>query len=185
MSEQTNDTNDKNDAYEAKWYVIHTYSGHENKVKRTLEQIVENRGIEDAIQEIYVPMEEVVEISEGKRRSSMKTVYPGYVLIKMIMTDELWYIVRNTRGVTGFVGPDSKPVPLTDEELAIMGVETDWEPIIDYEVGDPVKIINGPLESFVGTVEDINFEKKIVTVSVSMFGRESPVELEFTQVLPV
>ena len=174
-----------NGSVEAKWYVVHTYSGHENKVKRTLEQIVENRGIEDYIQEIVVPMEEVIEIREGKRHSSMKTVYPGYVLVKMHLSDELWYIVRNARGVTGFVGPDSRPVPLSDEELAIMGVKTDWEPIIDYEVGDPVKIINGPLESFVGTVEEINFEKKIVSVMVSMFGRDTPVELEFTQVLPL
>ncbi len=168
---------------EALWYVVHTYSGYENKVKQTLEQIVQNRNIQDFIQEIEVPMEEVVEIKDGKKKTSMKKIFPGYVLIKMILNDDIWYIVRNTRGVTGFVGPNSKPVPLMDEELAMMGVETDWVPDVDYEVGDSVKIINGPLESFVGAVEEINFEKKKVRLIVSMFGRETPVELEFTQVM--
>lgn len=167
----------------AKWYVIHTYSGYENKVKITLEQIVENRQIHDFIQEISVPMEEVVEIKDGKKKTSMKKLYPGYVLVKMILTDEIWYIVRNTRGVTGFVGPNSRPVPLTEEELAIMGMTTEWEPIIDYNVGDSVKVISGPLDGFIGSVEHINSEKKKVRVLVSMFGRETPVELEFTQVI--
>lgn len=170
---------------EAFWYVVHTYSGYENKVKSTLEMIVENRGIKDYIQDIFIPTEEVVEIKDGKKKVTQKKIYPGYVMIKMVLTDEIWYIVRNTRGVTGFVGPNSKPVPLTDEELAIMGMESDWVPIVDYEVGDSVKIINGPLENFTGTVEDINHEKKKVRVLVSMFGRETPVELEFIQVVRI
>lgn len=128
-------------------------------------------------------MEEVVEIKDGKKKTSMKKLYPGYVLVKMNLTDEIWYIVRNTRGVTGFVGPNSRPVPLTEEELAIMGMTTEWDPIVDYNVGDSVKVISGPLDGFIGTVESINSEKKKVKVMVSMFGRETPVELEFTQVI--
>lgn len=169
---------------EALWYIIHTYSGYENKVKATLDLIVQNRGLGDMIQEVLVPTEEVVEIKDGKRKTTQKKQYPGYVLLKMILTDEIWYIVRNTRGVTGFVGSSSTdPIPLTDEELMLMGLESNWEPVVDYEVGDSVKIINGPLESFIGTVTEINLEKKKVTVLVSMFGRETPVELEWTQIL--
>ncbi len=167
------------------WYVIHTYSGYENKVKATLEQIVENRQLQDEILEVEVPMEEVVEIKDGKKKTSMKKIYPGYVLVRMKLSDRIWYIVRNTRGVTGFVGPNSKPIPLTDEELAIMGMAGDWEPIVDYDVGDSVKVINGPLESFVGVVDAISNEKKKVRVLVSMFGRETPVDLDFTQVLRI
>jgi transcription termination/antitermination protein NusG len=170
---------------EALWYVIHTYSGYENKVKATLEKIVENRGISEYIQEVNVPMEEYTEIKDGKTRICQRKIYPGYVLVKMVLTDEIWYIVRNTRGVTGFVGPSSKPVSLTEEELAFMGLESTWEPEVDYGVGDSVKVINGPLESFIGTVEEINFEKKKVRVIVSMFGRETPVELELTQIMRV
>ena len=170
---------------EARWYVIHTYSGYENKVKATLERVVENRGLKDFIQEIEVPMEEQIEIKDGKKKTILRKIFPGYVLVKMVLTDEMWYIVRNTRGVTGFVGPSSKPVPLTDEELALMGVETGWEPIVDYTAGDSVKVIAGPLESFIGTVEEINLEKKKVRVLVSMFGRETPVELELTQIMRI
>lgn len=170
---------------EALWYVVHTYSGYENKVKQTLEQIVQNRDLQEFIQDIEVPTEEVVEIKDGKKKVQQRKLFPGYVLIKMILNDDIWYIVRNTRGVTGFVGPNSKPVPLLDEELAMMGVETDWVPDVDYEVGDSVRIINGPLESFVGAVEEINFEKKKVRLTVSMFGRETPVELDFTQVMRI
>lgn len=170
---------------EAKWYVVHTYSGYENKVKATLTQVIQNRGLENLIQEVSVPTEEQVEIKDGKRHTYERKLYPGYVLLKMVMSDELWYIVRNTRGVTGFVGPDGDPIPLTAEELAIVGVETDWDPIVDYKVGDPIKVIHGPLEGFIGTVQEINHEKKKVIVVVSMFGRETPVELEFTQVLAV
>jgi transcriptional antiterminator NusG len=170
---------------EARWYVIHTYSGYENKVKATLERVVENRGIQEFIQEVQVPEEEQVEIKDGKKKTVKRKIFPGYVLVKMILTDEMWYIVRNTRGVTGFVGPSSKPVPLTDEELALMGVETGWEPVVDYTAGDSVKVIAGPLESFIGTVEEINLEKKKVRVLVSMFGRETPVELELTQIMRI
>jgi|SRR5690606_1307841 transcriptional antiterminator NusG len=166
---------------EAKWYVVHTYSGYENKVKANLEKIVENRGLHDYIFDIVVPMEEQIEIKDGRKKATLRKVFPGYVLVKMIMTDESWYVVRNTRGVTGFVGPGSKPVPLSDEEVRIMGVE-EFAPVLDYEVGDTVRVIDGPLENFIGTVEEINFEKRKVRVAVSMFGRETPVELELTQI---
>jgi transcriptional antiterminator NusG len=164
-----------------KWYVVHTYSGYENKVKANLEKIVENRGLQDYILDIVVPMEEQIEIKDGRRKSTLRKVFPGYVLIKMIMTDESWYVVRNTRGVTGFVGPGSKPVPLTDEEVVAMGVE-ELVPVVDYEVGDNVRVVSGPLENFIGIVEEINMEKRKVRVSVSMFGRETPVELDLTQI---
>ncbi len=164
----------------AKWYVVHTYSGYENKVKANLEKIVENRNMQDFILDIVVPMEEQIEIKDGKKKATLKKVFPGYVLVKMVMTDESWYIVRNTRGVTGFVGPGSKPVPLTDEEVRVMGVE-EFAPVLDYEVGDNVRVVSGPLENFIGMVEEINLEKKKVRVSVSMFGRETPVELELVQ----
>lgn len=171
---------------DARWYVVHTYSGYENKVKATLERIVENRGIQDFIQDISVPMEEQVEIKDGKKKTIQRKIYPGYVLVKMKLTDEIWYIVRNTRGVTGFVGPSSTlPTPLTDEELMLMGLESGWEPVVDYDIGDSVKVINGPLESFIGTVEEINLDKKKVRVLVSMFGRETPVELELTQIMRI
>ena len=165
----------------AKWYVVHTYSGYENKVKANIEKLVENRNMQDYILDIVVPMEEQIEIKDGKKKATLKKVFPGYVLIKMIMTDESWYLVRNTRGVTGFVGPGSKPVPLTDEEVRIMGVE-EFAPTVDYEVGDSVRVISGPLENFIGIVEEINLEKKKVKVLVSMFGRETPVELELLQI---
>ena len=165
------------------WYVLHTYSGYENKVKRTIEQIVQNRNLQDSIFEVEVPEEDVVEVKDGKKKTVTRKIFPGYVLIQMIMNDEIWYIVRNVQGVTGFVGPESEPVPLRNEELAMMGVETDWVPEVDYEIGDSVRIINGPLESFIGTVVEINHEKKKVSLSVSMFGRETPVELDFTQVM--
>ncbi len=170
---------------EARWYVVHTYSGYENKVKATLERIVENRGIHDFIQEVSVPEEEIMEIKDGKKKTVRRKIYPGYVLVKMVLTDEIWYIVRNTRGVTGFVGPNSRPIPLTEEELALMGLESSWEPIVDYGVGESVKVINGPLESFIGTVEEINLEKKKVRVLISMFGRETPVELELAQIMRI
>jgi transcriptional antiterminator NusG len=164
-----------------KWYVVHTYSGYENKVKANLEKIVENRGMQDYILDIVVPMEEQIEIKDGKKKATLKKVFPGYVLVKMIMTDESWYVVRNTRGVTGFVGPGSKPVPLSVDEVRTMGVE-EFAPVLDYEVGDNVRVVSGPLESFIGIVEEINLEKKKVRVSVSMFGRETPVELELLQI---
>jgi transcriptional antiterminator NusG len=126
-----------------------------------------------------------MEIKDGKKKTVRRKIYPGYVLVKMVLTDEIWYIVRNTRGVTGFVGPNSRPIPLTEEELALMGLESSWEPIVDYGVGDSVKVINGPLESFIGTVEEINLEKKKVRVLISMFGRETPVELELAQIMRI
>ena len=166
---------------EAKWYVIHTYSGYENKVKANLEKIVENGNLQDYILDIVVPMEEQIEIKDGKRKTTLRKVFPSYVLVKMIMNDESWSVVRNIRGVTGFVGPGSKPVPLSDEEVRAMGVE-DFNTVVDFEVGDSVRVISGPLENFIGTVDEINMEKKKIKVLVSMFGRETPVELEFTQV---
>ncbi len=165
----------------ARWYVIHTYSGYENKVKTDLEKMVKNRELEDYFFEIIVPMEEQIEIKDGKRKANLKKVFPGYVLIKMIVTDETWYIVRNTRGVTGFVGSGTNPIPLTEEEIRNMGFE-EVEVKIDYDVNESVKVINGPLEGFIGVVQEINKEKGKVKVLVSMFGRETPVELEFAQV---
>ena len=170
-----------NNAEVARWYVAHTYSGYENKVKDTLEKAVENRGMQHLVQEVVVPMEEQIEIKDDKKKTTLKKVFPGYVLIKMILTEESWYIVRNVRGVTGFVGAGGKPVPLTDEEVRSMGFEK--MPVnINYEVGDTVQVASGPLEGFVGVVEEINMEKEKVRVLVSMFGRETPVELEFSQI---
>jgi transcription termination/antitermination protein NusG len=166
---------------DVKWYVVHTYSGYENKVKANLEKIVENRNMQEHILDIVVPMEEQIEIKDGKKKATLKKVFPGYVLIKMVMSDESWYIIRNTRGVTGFVGPGSKPVPLTDDEVKVMGVE-EFAPTVDYAVGDNVRVTSGPLENFIGIVEEINMEKKKVRVMVSMFGRETPVELELLQI---
>ena len=165
----------------AKWYVVHTYSGYENKVATNLETIVENRKLQDLIQEIRVPTETVVEIKNNKKREVERKIFSGYVLIKMIMTNETWYVVRNVRGCTGFVGPDSKPVPLTDEEVNALGMEKK-EIIVNYQIGDNVKIIDGPLEGFIGVVEALETDNNMVKVIISMFGRETPVELELDQV---
>ena len=165
----------------ARWYVVHTYSGYENKVKTDLEKTVKNRDLEEYFFDIIVPMEEQIEIKDGKRTTNLKKVFPGYVLVKMIVTEQTWYIVRNTRGVTGFVGSGTDPIPLTDEEIRNMGFEIS-NVNIDYEVNDSVKVMDGPLKDFVGTVQEINKEKGKVKVLVSMFGRETPVELEFAQV---
>lgn len=165
----------------AKWYVVHTYSGHEKKVKANIEKLVENRGMQDVIHEVRVPTEEHVETKNGKRKVKERKKFPGYVMVKMIITDESWYLVRNTRGVTGFVGPGSKPVPLTDDEVKMMGVQ-EALPQIDIEVGDSVKVTSGPFEDFMGSVENINMEKRKLKVYVSMFGRETLVELDFNQV---
>ena len=170
-------------AENAKWYVIHTYSGYENKVAATIQKTVENRKLQDLIYATHIPMETAVEIKDGERREVERMIFPSYVLVKMVMTDESWHVVRNTRGVTGFVGPASKPVPLTDEEVANLGVEK-REVSVDYEVGDSVKIIDGALEDFVGVVEEIDLEANKIRVIVSMFGRETPVELEPEQVEP-
>ncbi len=169
---------------EAKWYVVHTYSGYENKVASNLEKTVENRQLQDLIQEICVPTETVTEIKDNKKREVERKIFPGYVIVKMVLTDESWYVVRNIRGCTGFVGPSSKPIPLTDAEVAKLGVET-RQVEVSYEVGDSVRIIDGPLEGFVGTVEELDTDKNSVRVTVSMFGRETPVELELDQAEPV
>ena len=164
-----------------RWYVVHTYSGYENKVKTNLDKIIDNRGLQDQIVEVIVPMEEQIEIKDGKRKTSLKKVFPGYVLVKMYMNDDTWYVVRNVRGVTGFVGPGAKPEPLTDTEILNMGIE-ELDVVVDFEVGDNVKVMSGPLKDFIGIIEEINMEKHKVRVLVSMFGRETPAELEFTQI---
>ena len=172
-------------AEEAKWYVVHTYSGYENKVASNLEKTVENRQLQELIQEIRVPTEKVTEITEaGKRKEVERKIFPGYVIVKMVMTDESWYAVRNIRGCTGFVGPSSKPIPLTEDEVARLGIEKK-EVEVSYKVGDSVNIVDGPLEGFIGTVEEMDVEKNRVRVTVSMFGRETPVELELDQAEPV
>lgn len=164
-----------------RWYVIHTYSGYENKVKTDLEKKIKNRELEEFFFDIVVPMEEQIEIKEGQRKTNLKKVFPGYVLIKMIVTEKTWYIVRNTRGVTGFVGSGTDPIPLTENEIRAMGFEV-AEVNVDYDIKDSVRVIDGPLRDFIGTVVEINKDKHKVKVLVSMFGRETPVELEFSQV---
>lgn len=166
---------------EAQWYVVHTYSGYENKVKANIEKIVENRNMQDQILEVQVPTQEQIEIKNGQKKSVQRKVFPGYVLLKMFMNDETWYIVRNTRGVTSFVGPGSKPVPLTEEEIGNMGIELSTE-TIDAALGDSVRVTFGPFEDSIGTVKEINFNKRTVTVTLSVFGRETPVELDFNQI---
>lgn len=165
----------------ARWYVIHTYSGYENKVKTNLEKMVENRKLYDKIFDIVVPVEESVEVKDGKKKLVQRKTFPGYVLIKMIMNDDTWYVVRNTRGVTGFVGPGSKPVPLSDAEVKALGIK-DVLPPIDLKINDSVKVVSGPLENFIGIVQEIDHERRKVKVLVSMFGRETPVELNFDQI---
>lgn len=174
MSEELNN--------QLRWYVIHTYSGYENKVKTNIEKLVENGGLENYIQEISVPMEEAVEIKNGIKKTVQRKKFPGYVLLKMIMNDDTWYVVRNTRGVTSFVGPGSKPVPLTDAEVMAMGLESVDITDIDIAVGDSVVVTTGAFADNVGTVREINLAKKTVTVAISLFGRETPMELDFTQV---
>ena len=168
-------------AEELKWYVAHTYSGYENTVAVSIEQAVENRNMHDLIAEVSIPLETVTEITDNGPKTVERKVFPGYVLVKMIMTDETWHLVRNIRGVTGFVGAANKAIPLTDEEIAALGVEK-REVVVGYQVGDSVKITDGALESFIGTVEEIDMEHSKVRVVVSMFGRETPVELELDQV---
>ena len=163
------------------WYVIHTYSGYENKVKVNLEKAIHNRGFEDVILEVKVPMEETIEVKNGKKKHVQKKLYPGYVMVKMILDDETWYVVRNTRGVTGFVGPGSKPIPLTDKEVRAMGVE-DVQIKLDVEIGENVMVTSGPLESFVGIIKEVHPEKQKVKVVVSMFGRDTLVDLDFVQI---
>ena len=166
----------------AKWYVVHTYSGYENAVKTSIEKFVTGRNMEDKILRMEIPMETVTEVTDsGTMKEVERKVFPGYVLIKMVMTDETWHLVRNVRGVTGFVGSANKPIPLTEEEVLAMGMEK-HEIVVRYNVGDHVRIVDGPLASFTGVVEEIEPEKNRVSVMVSMFGRETPVDLELDQV---
>jgi len=171
-------------AESAKWYVVHTYSGYENTVAASIEKAVENRGMHELITDVNIPMETVTEITDNGSKTVERKVFPGYVLVKMILTDETWHLVRNVRGCTGFVGSGNKAIPLTDEEIAALGVEK-REIVVGYQVGDTVKITDGALESFLGVVEEIDMERSKVRVVVSMFGRETPVELELDQVEPV
>jgi len=170
---------------EKSWYVVHTYSGYENKVKANLEKRIESMNMEGKIFRILVPMEDEIEIKDGKKKISKRKVFPGYVLVEMYMTDDSWYVVRNTPGVTGFVGSGSKPIPLNDAEarqiIRQMGGE-DFRARIDFSPGENVRVINGPFENFIGQIEEINMEKSKVRVMISMFGRETPIELDFTQV---
>jgi transcriptional antiterminator NusG len=164
----------------AKWYVVHTYSGYENKVKTNLEKMIENRSLHNNIVEIKLPEEEVLEIKDGEKKVTKRKMFPGYLFIKMLMDNNTWYIVRNTRGVTGFVGPGSKPVPLSDEEIQSMELEKKVVEV-DFEVGDNVRIIEGSFDGFIGVVKAINLPEEKFTVLVSMLGRETPVEFEFGQ----
>ena len=168
----------------AKWYVVHTYSGYENTVAASIEKAVENRGMHELIQEVSIPLETVTEITDNGPKTVERKVFPGYVLVKMVMTDETWHLVRNVRGATGFVGSGHKALPLSEAEIAALGVEK-REVVVGYEVGDNVKITDGALESFLGVVDEIDIERSKVRVVVSMFGRETPVELELDQVEPV
>ena len=167
----------------ARWYVVHTYSGYENTVKATIEKTVESRQLQDVILSVSIPLETVTEITEsGVSKTYDRKVYPGYVLVKMVYSDDTWHVIRNVRGVTGFVGTSSNdPTPLTEEEVYEMGVEK-REIVVNYVVGDTVRILDGPLSSFTGTVENIEVEKNAVSVIVSMFGRETPVEFELDQI---
>ena len=167
-----------------RWYVVHTYSGYENKVKTDLEKTVKNRELEDYFFDIVVPMEEQIEIKDGKKKANLRKVFPAYVLVKMIVTEETWYIVRNTRGVTGFVGSGTDPIPLTEEEIRKMGFEIS-EVKVDYDVNDSIQIIDGPFKDYIGVVKEINKEKHKVKVLVSMFGRETPVDIDLSQVQKV
>ena len=166
---------------EAYWYVVHTYSGYENKVKANIEKTIENRHLEDQILEVRVPMQDVVEMKDGVSRQVQKKMFPGYVLINMVMNDDTWYVVRNTRGVTGFVGPGSKPVPLTDEEMRPLGIHSDSVQI-DFAEGDTVVVTGGVWKDTVGVIQAINENKQSVTINVDLFGRETPVEISFTEI---
>ena len=166
---------------EAKWYVVHTYSGYENKVKANIEKTIENRHLEDQILEVRVPLEDVVEMRNGVSKQVQRKMFPSYVLINMVMNDDTWYVVRNTRGVTGFVGPGSKPVPLTDAEMNTLGIKSD-NVVVDFEEGDMVVVTGGVWKDTVGAIQTINHGKQIVTINVDLFGRETPVEISFAEV---
>ena len=166
---------------EAKWYVAHTYSGYENKVKANIEKTIENRHLEDEILEVRVPLQDVVEMKNGARRVVQKKLFPGYVLINMVMNDDTWYVVRNTRGVTGFVGPGSKPVPLTEAEMKPLGIQTE-NVSIDFGEGDMIVVVAGAWKDTVGVVQKIDYSKQTATINVELFGRETPVEISFAEV---
>lgn len=166
---------------EANWYVVHTYSGYENKVKVDIEKTIENRGLQDQILEVSVPLEEVIELKNGAQKQVERKMFPGYVLIHMIMNDDTWYVVRNTRGVTGFVGPGSKPVPLSEEEMMSLGFKTP-DVVVDFAVGDTVVVTAGAWKDTVGVIRTVNESKQSITINVEMFGRETPVELSFSEI---
>jgi len=166
---------------EAQWYVVHTYSGYENKVKVDIEKTIENRGLQDQILEVSVPLEEVIELKNGAQKQVERKMFPGYVLIHMIMNDDTWYVVRNTRGVTGFVGPGSKPVPLSEEEMMSLGFKTP-DVVVDFAVGDTIVVMSGAWKDTVGVVKTVNESRQSLTINVEMFGRETPVELNFSEV---
>ena len=166
---------------EANWYVVHTYSGYENKVKANIEKTIENRHLEDQILEVRVPMQDVVEMRNGAKKQVSKKLFPGYVLINMVMNDDTWYVVRNTRGVTGFVGPGSKPVPLTDAEIDALGI-MDAEVVSNYEIGETIVVTSGAWKDTVGMVKEVNKQKQTLTINVELFGRETPVEIQFSEV---
>lgn len=166
---------------EARWYVAHTYSGYENKVKMDLEKTIANRNLSDMIFEVSVPMQPVIEVKNGVEKKSDKKMFPGYVLVNMIMNDETWYVVRNTRGVTGFVGPGSKPVPLSEEEIAALGYRAS-EVLVDFAIGDTVNVTQGAWKDTIGVISEINEQKRTVTINVEMFGRDTPVELSYGEV---
>ena len=166
---------------EAQWYVVHTYSGYENKVKVDIEKTIENRGLQDQILEVSVPLEEVIELKNGAQKQVERKMFPGYVLIHMIMNDDTWYVVRKTRGVTGFVGPGSKPVPLSEEEMMNLGFKTP-DVVVDFAVGDTVVVTAGAWKDTVGVIRTVNESKQSITINVEMFGRETPVELSFSEI---
>lgn len=166
---------------EANWYVVHTYSGYENKVKANIDKTIENRHLEEQILEVRVPMQDVVELKNGVQKAAQKKMFPGYVLIHMIMNDDTWYVVRNTRGVTGFVGPGSKPVPLTDVEMAPLGIKRE-NVVVDFAEGDMIQVIAGAWADTVGVIQAVNLQKQSLTINVELFGRETPVEISFADV---
>ena len=166
---------------ETNWYVVHTYSGYENKVKANIEKTIENRHLEEEILEVRVPMQDVVEMKNGARQTVQKKMFPGYVLINMVMNDDTWYVVRNTRGVTGFVGPGSKPVPLTEAEMKPLGIKQE-NVSIDFAEGDMIVVVAGAWKDTVGVVQRIDYSKQTVTINVELFGRETPVEISFAEV---
>ncbi len=166
---------------EANWYVVHTYSGYENKVKANIEKTIENRHLEDQILEVRVPMQDVVEMKNGAKKQVQKKMFPGYVLLNMVMNDDTWYVVRNTRGVTGFVGPGSKPVPLTEEEMKPLGIKPP-EVQVDFQEGDTVIVTNGVWKDTVGVIQTMNHSKQVVTMNIDLFGRETPIEISFAEI---